>query len=1647
MKRKIHILLNTCLALLLSVTAAFSAFDPVNDDTDIFLANPNITAQRPNVLIILDNTANWNTPFDAEKNALISVISSLNDSFNVGLMMMPETGSPNDSVDGGYVRFHVRQMITANKNALTTMIGAPGAGLDKLGDKGNNATHGAALYEAYLYYAGLASVASYGKVKTDHDGTTDPLLSPLAGNHALPANPTASSLYRSPIVDGCQKNFIILISNGKADNNVTEGNTMESRITALTGSNAIIPLTPNGRQSNWSDEMSRYMATTDVYKKTPDTAASTGIQNVFTYVVEIYPTQADIDSRTSPDLAWSAVMESTAINGKGKYFIVAADAGGSAIINALNAIFSEVQAVNSVFASTTLPVSVNVRGTNLNQVYIGVFRPDANKAPRWLGNLKMYNLAFNSVTQDVFLADASAGPPPATGIAAQDATSGFVKGAATSFWTVDSTYWGFRDSSLNGVGGISDKPDGDLVEKGGVAQQIRLAYAAAEGATTPRSLYTCTNGGYASPGCLPLAGFSLLNTPFSTANTDITNTALALDSRAVFPLTAYATQSVTTVTDRLGVTLNNGSGSSISVTLSNGGSAVAAISSLNTNVAIAMSSYSGSSAGTQATGATGSIVKAGTGSSTCTATFSANVGAQFLVSSVVTLSGFTGSNQNGNVTLTAVGTNTITWACSGSIASAAGGPTGTATVVTFPSTTITGTSPAVHGLAVNDQIIISGATPTSLNNTFTVIAVPTTTTFKFSLPIGSTVIGSASAVGTTNKFSTTAVAVTSANHGLVTGNTIIISGATPSGYDCATPCTITRITNTSFSYPVGSKLTPATVVPSAIANGTTTVVATSLVAHGFVAGNSVTISGASPSGYNGVQTVLAAPAPTATTFAYSTSTVLTIPSGTITAGTSTSSTVSATTTASALHGFAAGISVVIESTSSPADGNHPGTWPSITTPTTTTFTYDTGSALPTPTGNFTVRPAVISKAYVTLANHGYSDNDQILITGASPAGYNGIKTITVLDANTFTYPLTGPLGSNIATGVTASKATNLARATSVAHGFANLSSVQITGATPNEFNGTYTINVIDGNNFTYALGSAQGAATGTVNAIQAGGGGRDDLIRWVRGEDNFQDENANGSSTDIRASIHGDVLHSRPAVINYNRYGSDNDVYVYYGANDGIFRAVKGGYATDGSATVQIAPGQEAWGFIPPEFLDELNRLRKNSPIVSSSFKKAYFADGSIGIYTKDTDNNGKLGDAGDIVNIYMSMRRGGRFIYALDVNNPHDPKYLWKIDNASTGFTELGQTWSQPTVITGLAGYPDPVLVFGAGYDSAVEDIVPTTITASTSSSVSVGATTINRSMGRGIYVVNALTGALLWRSLGAGTPAADTKIVSGMDYAIPSDVTIIKNETGGTTNRGYVGDTGGNVWRVDFSYDAVNGWANTLVTKIGDVGGSGVVKRKFLYPPDVVGAQAFGGFDAVLIGAGDREHPFDISVENRFYMFKDFGNDSGPVTGTAVATPTIVESEMFDATPNCIQNCLTAAERSAAVTALNAKSGWYITLGTGEKVVGNALSLGGTTFFNTNQPDSGAGGGACGSNLGIARQYQVSTTDATATQNLDGTPGNDRSVVVAGGGYLPPPVHVVVEIGGKIVEAVISGITVTEPPGVTLAARLRKFWYKEID
>ena len=470
---------------------------------------------------------------------------------------------------------------------------------------------------------------------------------------------------------------------------------------------------------------------------------------------------------------------------------------------------------------------------------------------------------------------------------------------------------------------------------------------------------------------------------------------------------------------------------------------------------------------------------------------------------------------------------------------------------------------------------------------------------------------------------------------------------------------------------------------------------------------------------------------------------------------------------------------------------------------------------------------------------------------------------------------------------------------------------------------------------------------------------------------------------------------------------------------------------------------------------------------------------------------------SGDKVYLYMSMRRGGDFMYALDVTNPAVPKLLWRKSSADTddGWGQLGQSWSEPKIAKlkaniGNTNNPENVvLIFGAGYDDTVEDINSCLLSSSTLSAVvqkAIGAgsvtytaagsctisgatgstTSFTRSKGRAIFIVDAFDGTVIWQA-SAGVTTATTTAASGrtvkklnvpdMSCAIPSDVTVLDKNRDGFADRVYVGDTCGQMWRLDISDTSMDEWVATKIAAISSSTDTDIAnKRKFLFPPDLVfGTDGTGNYTAVLLGTGDREHPFSTVVSNRFYMFKDrdgsgqsgaTNSTSTKISGFASPGPTgspLSDTDVFDATSTVLVD---------GSNALGLK-GWKIVLGAGEKVVSNATTVSGTTFFNTNQPSSTAGGTSgtsCTSNLGVAREYLVGFADASATTDVNGVGGvtiADRSTIHEGGGYLPSPVPVVVEIDGKKYQAVISGTAVQTPPGLTLEKRTRSYWYKEVD
>src|SRR3989338_919123 len=161
MKRLVQAVLVLLLTFGGQVPRGFGAFDPVGQGIDIFLANPNFVASRPNVLIMLDNTANWNQAFVTEMSALTAVVTGLSSDFNVGLMMFTE---PNDH--GGYVRFGVRQMTETNKLQLKNLVQT----FDNNTDQGSSNDLSQLMYEAYAYWGGLSVFKGIAQSKRDYAG-------------------------------------------------------------------------------------------------------------------------------------------------------------------------------------------------------------------------------------------------------------------------------------------------------------------------------------------------------------------------------------------------------------------------------------------------------------------------------------------------------------------------------------------------------------------------------------------------------------------------------------------------------------------------------------------------------------------------------------------------------------------------------------------------------------------------------------------------------------------------------------------------------------------------------------------------------------------------------------------------------------------------------------------------------------------------------------------------------------------------------------------------------------------------------------------------------------------------------------------------------------------------------------------------------------------------------------------------------------------------------------------------------------------------------------------------------------------------------------------------------------------------------------
>lgn len=475
------------------------------DDIDIY-SLPNTEGFRPNVLIMLDNSANWSssiptpacsdsnalvkattpnkeegTKMGAQKCALYKLIASLSvadlSQFNFALMLFNE--SPDSA---GYPRkafVHVQS--AADKQMLLNLIS--GLGVNR--DKTNNASTAESFYEAYQWFTG-GTVRMGNKTATKHDTAafTD----------------GGKTQYLSPGV-GCAKNHIIYLANGKPQDNDNTALALLQRLYPGAARYRIPTAegVSNTDEANWADEFAAFFNTG------ADLDASVeGSQNITVHTLAV--TGASSDGNYPNFVRWIAKQ------GGGMYQQAS---NSDQIIVGMTKILNQIRAANSVFSSASLPVSANTQGTYLNQVFIGMFRPDGNALQRWVGNLKQYQFLYDAQLDTLQLADVNNVP-------AVSPISGFIVDDATSFWTHSSSFWTNVEIASGGRYSRSDAPDGEKVEKGGVAQLLRESHLTG---TSGRTVYTCPGAACGTDIDLAVAGNPYR---FSSANGSLSPTLFGL---------------------------------------------------------------------------------------------------------------------------------------------------------------------------------------------------------------------------------------------------------------------------------------------------------------------------------------------------------------------------------------------------------------------------------------------------------------------------------------------------------------------------------------------------------------------------------------------------------------------------------------------------------------------------------------------------------------------------------------------------------------------------------------------------------------------------------------------------------------------------------------------------------------------------------------------------------------------------------------------------------------------------------------------------------------------------------------------------------------------------------------------------------------
>lgn len=406
----------------------------------------------------------------------------------------------------------------------------------------------------------------------------------------------------------------------------------------------------------------------------------------------------------------------------------------------------------------------------------------------------------------------------------------------------------------------------------------------------------------------------------------------------------------------------------------------------------------------------------------------------------------------------------------------------------------------------------------------------------------------------------------------------------------------------------------------------------------------------------------------------------------------------------------------------------------------------------------------------------------------------------------------------------------------------------------------------------------------------------------------------------------GAVIHSSPILLtqagaivqeNGSLTSAERKDYVLYGTTQGVIHVVRSGSQKTqvvNGVGIDSTGGEEVFAFVPKEMLAKqktgffdghAQNLTANGffygvdapweahTVYEPSFYEVQKTDANGVLVFEDEAKTKPVmvsreglavvpNSTASHQYVYGGLRMGGRSYYALNLSDIANPKMLFHIDpdNAASNspISYMGQSWSKPTLTyIKWNGKKKLAMIVGGGYEAGLNN----TGGYENPDFVSSSSTPVK---GNGVYIFDAENGDLLWwgSSRAATTdatvsgdrvtaPAATN--ISSMMHSIPSRVKVIDRDSDGVADHLYVGDLGGNLFRIDLNVEhhikASQADAKPVVNFIKNAVSLAQIKevnknpvRFFEAPTFTVHSRTNGTKFAVLtMSSGDRGSPLKTS------------------------------------------------------------------------------------------------------------------------------------------------------------------------------------------